>query len=163
MGQDFSFVTPIQQVLQVLVHRADKLYSKWRLIKKLYLNVVLSLALCFELWPGEHAEEISPGNLAKSLGVKLVKQVPPLVLVHTEQTGLFHRLIIEPGSIECFIDGQAFSSSVADTLNPLSRQLARPATQRKTEKERQLAAGQGGRGLGGWRGSESYDRQKGPL
>jgi hypothetical protein len=58
-------------------------------------------------------------------------------------------------SIELFIEDQAFSLSMIrflpHPLAPLSRQQAVPATwatHKKTEKEKQLADGSGGRGWG---------------
>ncbi len=52
------------------------------------------------------------------------------------------------------IEGQAYSQSYylaprPHPPTPLSRQLAGPATHRKTDKERLLADGRGGRGVGG--------------
>ncbi len=47
---------------------------------------------------------------------------------------------------------------VQPLVPPLCRQQARPATRRKTEKERQFAKGRWGQGVG--LGDESYNRKK---
>jgi hypothetical protein len=63
----------------------------------------------------------------------------------------------EPESIEWFIEGQAFSRSYE--LAPLSPPPPfRPATHRKTEKERTAYWREEGEGSG-W-GAKSYDRRK---
>ncbi len=66
-------------------------------------------------------------------------------------------------SIERFIEGQAFTRWYDSPPRPPQpppppRKHARPATHRKTEKERQLVDGIGGEGDG--RGAESYDHKK---
>ncbi len=65
-------------------------------------------------------------------------------------------------SIEWIIEDQAFSLSYDFVLlfpSPLSCQRAPPATDRKTEKERQLAGGRGGKGMGR-KPTNSYDSKK---
>ncbi len=68
-----------------------------------------------------------------------------------------------PESTEWFIEGQA-SSPILLLVHPLplSRQKGRPATHRKTEKERQLAHGRGGKGVGE-EPNHSTARKPGPL
>ncbi len=68
-----------------------------------------------------------------------------------------------PESIEWLVEDQAFlwSYDLAPRPLRLSHQQARPATHRKTEKERHLADGNWrGKGLGGGRWDESYDFKK---
>ncbi len=63
----------------------------------------------------------------------------------------FYRL---PG----FLAVRWFGSTPAPSPNPLSSQLGRPATHRKTKEERQLADGRGEEG--GGCGAETYDHNK---
>jgi hypothetical protein len=66
-----------------------------------------------------------------------------------------------PESTEWFIEGRLSRGPLIWFLAhplPRSRQKARPATHRKTEKERQLAHGRGGEG--GGRGTESFYRKE---
>jgi len=68
-------------------------------------------------------------------------------------------------SIEALIEGQFFFQAVDSAPrppSPISRQSAGPATHRKTEKERQLADGRGGKGVG-VEPNHTTARKPGPL
>jgi hypothetical protein len=85
--------------------------------------------------------------------LKNIRSIPPAfpnVRMSLRLVDFFSR--VKPGSIDGFIEGQAFSPSNDVTPRPppppppfsFFRQKARPATHRKTEKEGQLADGRWG-------------------